>query len=183
MIIGLTGKNASGKGEVASYLKSKGFIYYSLSDVIRDEATKRRLSHSRENLIKLGNDLRQNNSPNFLAEQINLKIKESSSKGNAKNFVIDSIRSPHEAKELMKNESFTLVGVDSPIEIRFRRLLSRNRIGDAKTLQAFKQQEAKENTTNENSQQLDKTFKLSQKKISNNGPLQDLHKKIDELIS
>jgi len=40
VVIGLVGRNASGKGQVAEYLKSKGFIYYSLSDVIRNEASR-----------------------------------------------------------------------------------------------------------------------------------------------
>ena len=41
MLIGLTGRNAAGKGEVAEYLKNKSFYYYSLSDVIRDEIRSR----------------------------------------------------------------------------------------------------------------------------------------------
>jgi len=102
MIIGLTGKNASGKGEAANYLKSKGFVYYSLSDVIREEATKRGIGHSRDNLINLGNELRKKFGPDYLAKQINIKIKQQLKK--KKNFVIDSIRSPHEAKELIKNK-------------------------------------------------------------------------------
>ena len=66
MIIGLTGKNAGGKGEVANYFKTKYFIYYSLSDIIREEATKRGLEHSRDNLIKIGNELREKFAPNYL---------------------------------------------------------------------------------------------------------------------
>ena len=100
MIIGLTGKNASGKGEVADYLQKKGFIYYSLSDELREEATKRNLEHTRNNLINLGNELRQQHGPQYLAELINNKIK------NNKDFVIDSIRNPFEAEELMKNRNF-----------------------------------------------------------------------------
>ena len=69
MIIGLTGKNASGKGEAASYLKAKGFIYYSLSDELRKEATKKGLSHERETLISLGNILRKQNGPEYLAKK------------------------------------------------------------------------------------------------------------------
>ena len=49
MIIGLTGKNASGKGEVASYLQKKGFIYYSLSDELREEAKEKNIEPTREN--------------------------------------------------------------------------------------------------------------------------------------
>ena len=141
MIIGLTGKNASGKGEAANYLKTKGFIYYSLSDVIREEATKRNLEHSRDNLINLGNELRKKFGTSYLAKEINNKIKIQLNKNNSQNFVIDSIRSPYEAKELMKNKDFLLVGVDAPVELRFKRLLERNRLGDAKTLEEFKAQE------------------------------------------
>lgn len=183
MIIGLTGRNAAGKGETANHLKSKGFIYYSLSDVIREEATKRRLEHSRENLIKLGNELREKFGAEHLAKQINKKIKNTKKSFPNKNFfVIDSIRNPKEVKELMKNRDFALVGIDAPMESRFKRLVKRNRIGDAKTLEEFRQQEQKENLENDTNQQLDAVFKLADKAIINNGSLNDLHKKIDALL-
>jgi|TARA_Y100000310_G_scaffold136711_1_gene135561 dephospho-CoA kinase len=181
MIIGLTGKNASGKGEFANYLKTKGFVYFSLSDVVREEATKLGLEHSRDNLIKLGNELRQNHGSNYLAQKINNKIKEQL-KNNNKNFAIDSIRSPYEAKELMKNENFTLVGIEAPIKLRFERLRRRNRIGDAKTLEEFKRQEERENLNNAANQQLDETFKLAEKIIVNDRTFEELHKKIDSLL-
>lgn len=180
MIIGLTGKNAAGKGEAAEYMKTKGFVYYSLSDVIREEATKRSLDHSRDNLIKLGNELREKYGSSYLAQQINNKIKGQSDKNT--NFVIDSIRSPYEAQELMKNKDFTLVGIDAPVELRFKRLRERNRVGDAKTLEAFREQEQRENLNNASNQQLDATFKLSKKVIVNDGGLEELHKRIDGLL-
>ena len=45
MIIGVSGLNASGKGEFCRYLGSKGFIPFSLSDVIREELMEK---HARE---------------------------------------------------------------------------------------------------------------------------------------
>ena len=183
MIIGLTGKNASGKGEAANYLKSKGFVYYSLSDVLREDATKRGIEHSRDNLIKLGNKLRKEYGPDYLAKQINIKIKQQLKNRENQNFVIDSIRSPFEAKELMKNKGFALVGIKAPIELRFKRLLDRNRLGDAKTLEEFKKQEQRENLKNKTNQQLDATFKLAKKFIINDSTLKELHKKIDGLIN
>ena len=183
MIIGLTGKNASGKGEAANYLKSKGFIYHSLSDIIREEATKRDLEHSRDNLIDLGNELRTKHGPSYLAKQINNKIKQELIIKKNQNFVIDSIRSPFEAKELMKNKDFILVGIEAPIELRFKRLLDRNRLGDAKTLEEFKQQEERENLKNDTNQQLDTTFGMAKSAIFNDGSLEELHKKIDSLIN
>ncbi|MBI2101165.1 AAA family ATPase [Candidatus Woesearchaeota archaeon] len=182
MMIGLTGRNASGKGEAANYLKEKGFIYYSLSDVIREEATKSGLKHSRDNLIKLGNDLRAKFGAGYLAQQINKKIKQQLKNNKSQNFVIDSIRSPFEAKELMKNNGFVLVGIDAPIELRFKRLLERNRLGDAKALEDFKRQEQRENLKSDTNQQLDATFGIANKIIINNGSLEELHKKIDGLL-
>lgn len=182
MIIGLTGKNASGKGEVANYLKTKGFAYHSLSDVIREEATKRGIEHSRDNLINLGNGLRKKYGPNYLAKQVNIKIKLQLKKDKNQSFVIDSIRSPHEAKELAKNKSFILVGIDAQIELRFKRLLGRSRLGDAKTLKKFKQQEQRENLKSDANQQLDATLGMAKTVILNDGTLETLHKKIDDLL-
>ena len=82
----------------------------------------------------------------------------------------------------MKNKDFILVGIDAPIEIRFKRLKERNRVGDAKTLEEFKKQEQRENLNNATNQQLDETFKLAKKVIVNDGSLEELHKKIDDLI-
>ena len=183
MILGLTGKNASGKGEAANYLKAKGFGYYSLSDELREEATKRGLTHERETLISLGNILRKQNGPQYLAKKINEKIKNQLKNNDIQNFVVDSIRSPFEAKELMKNRDFLLLGIDAPIELRFEILRKRNMAGDAETLEEFKAQEEKENTKNENSQQLDATYRLSGKIIENSGSLENFHKKIDELVA
>ncbi|MBI2558063.1 AAA family ATPase [Candidatus Woesearchaeota archaeon] len=182
MIIGLTGKNAAGKGEAAKYIGTKGFVYFSLSDAVREEATKRNLEHSRDNLIKLGNELRKKYGADYLAKQVNGKIKQQLKINKNQNFVIDSIRSPYEAKELMKNRDFALVGIDARIEIRFKRLLDRNRLGDAKTLEDLKQQEQRENLKTDANQQLDRTFGMADKVIVNDGSLNDLYKKIDSLL-
>ena len=90
MLIGLTGRNAAGKGEVAKHLQAIGFQYYSLSDVIRDEIRDRRLEPTRENLIQTGNELRQKFGPSVLADRILERIDDD------KNYVIDSIRNPAE---------------------------------------------------------------------------------------
>ena len=40
MIIGVSGRNGAGKGEVVGYLADRSFYGLSLSDVIRDELEK-----------------------------------------------------------------------------------------------------------------------------------------------
>ena len=118
MIIGLTGKNAAGKGELAEYLKSKGFVYFSLSDALRDEATKQGLDHSRDVLIKLGTEMREKLGNGILASKINETIAELKNK----DIVVDSIRNPGEIEELRKNNNFILIGVHTDSKIRFERL-------------------------------------------------------------
>ena len=55
IVLGLTGKNASGKGTVAEVLKEHGFVYHSLSDSLRDELNLLGKKETRENLIEIGN--------------------------------------------------------------------------------------------------------------------------------
>ncbi|MBI2649882.1 AAA family ATPase, partial [Candidatus Woesearchaeota archaeon] len=152
MIIGLTGKNAAGKGELAKHLQLKCFAYFSLSDALREEADKRHLDHSRSTLINLGNELRKKFGNGILAKRINEKIKKA--KGSM-DFVIESIRNPGEIEELRKNKGFLLVGVVADQKIRFQRLLRRGRLGDATTLEEFKKQEDRENNDEASGQQLD----------------------------
>jgi len=59
MKLGLTGPSAAGKGEIAKILIAGGFCYISLSEIVREEARKRNIEMSRENLQNLGNSLRK----------------------------------------------------------------------------------------------------------------------------
>ena len=74
MIIGLTGKNGAGKGEVAKFLKERGLDCLSLSDVLREELAKRRKSVTRDNLVGLGNELRKKFGPGVLAQKTLEKV-------------------------------------------------------------------------------------------------------------
>ncbi len=176
MIIGLTGPNASGKGEAALYIKSKGFLYHSLSDVLRDEAIKRKIEPLRENLIRLGNELREEFGPSCLA----VRIKEELLK--KEDHVVDSIRNPEEIAELRKLDDFVLIGVNAPVKLRHERGLKRKRPGDAKTLEEFIKKEEKENKEEKNNQQLRKCLGMADVIIVNDSGLKEFRRKIDEAI-
>src|SRR5262245_6852700 len=125
MVIGLTGRNAAGKGEVAKYLQTKSFYYYSLSDAIRDELRSRKLDVNRESLIRTGNELRQAFGPSVLADRILQHIEAD------RNYVIDSIRNPAEVAAFRRaNTHFRLIKVDAPIQTRFERTVTRRRESD-----------------------------------------------------
>jgi len=178
MIIGLTGKNAAGKGEIAKHLQDKGFIYFSLSDALRDEATKQSLNHSRDVLIKLGTEMREKYGNGILAKRINEKIRQ-----NKGNFVVDSIRNPGEVEELKKNDGLILIGVDADVKIRFERLMKRKRAGDSQTFEEFMDHEKKENNNEGSGQQLDICLKMADKIISSNGAIEEANNDLDSYMN
>ena len=176
MVVGLTGPNASGKGEAANYLRSKGYIYHSLSDILREECRNSGIDPSRENLIKLGNKLRRKEGPSILARRVTEDLRE------AGNNIVDSIRNPAEVSELRRIKDFVLIGLDAPVEIRFKRSMRRKRPGDAHTLREFIKGEEKENKEDVENQQLKKCLELADVVIINDSTLTELHKKIDGAI-
>jgi dephospho-CoA kinase len=173
IIIGLTGRNAAGKTTAGEMLGTKGFSYLSLSDAIREEAKKRGLGAERENLIALGNKLRERHGPGALGE---LTVKRMQSD---RNYVVDSIRHPSEVEALKKAGSFTLFHIFAPLEARFERALARNRAGDARTLQEFIRQEEREfASSNVAAQQLLETERLANRVIENEGTLEEFSESI-----
>jgi dephospho-CoA kinase len=170
LVLGLTGPNASGKGEVAKYLGSFGFAYHSLSDVVRSEATRRGLAHTRDELIRVGVELRTAGGPGALARRILSRLS-----GRA---VVDSIRNPGEVATLRTLPRFLLLGVDAPQPLRFERSVRRGRVGDGATLEEFARKEAVENSTTEAGQQLVATLALSDLVVHNDGTLEELHRRV-----
>ena len=175
MIIGLTGPNASGKGEVARSLENKGFVYYSLSDIVREEATNRGLEISRENLISVGNSLRLEYGAGVLSKRVKEKVE-----GNC---VVDSIRNPSEVEELRLMPNFMLLGIDAPIEIRFQRACKRGRVGEGVTLEEFARKEDLENSKDPKAQQLKRCLKMADKLILNDGSIEVLQKRVMEVLN
>jgi dephospho-CoA kinase len=173
-VLGLTGSNAAGKGEVATYLRSRGFSVHSLSDVVREEAAARELPPEREHLIRIGNELREAGGPGALARRIVSRLGDKD--------VVDSIRNPVEVEVLRELPHFVLIGVAAHSETRFRRSIERGRPGDPGTIEEFRQREEQENTTDPNAQQLEATFRLADHVIENDGGLEDLHRAVDRLL-
>ena len=177
MIIGLTSFLGAGKTSVCDYLVKKGFIFYSLSDVIRDEIKSRGLEITRERLQDVGNELRKKFGNAVLAKKILKKLEP------GKTYVIDSIRNPAEIQELRKKKGFTLVFVDAPIKLRFERMKARKREKDPMTFEDFKKSEQRElESPDSANQQLLKCRDMAEFIITNDSTFETLYKKIDELL-
>jgi dephospho-CoA kinase len=175
LIIGLTGTNASGKGTIAEFLKSQGFSYYSLSDVIRNELKARKTEINRENLIEEGNKLRIKFGPSVLALRIIGQMEDS-------NTVIDSIRNVHEVKELRKLGNFILISVDAPVQTRFKRAKDRGRNESSSSLTEFEEMEKKELSQESEHQQIHRCMNMADIKIINDGTKEQMYDKITKII-
>lgn len=177
MIIGLTGRNGAGKTEVSEYLKSRGFEYHSLSDEIRAEARRKGCPISRETLIQTGNELREEFGPGVLAERILANLEPDH------NYVVDSIRNPYEVDVLRRRKDFALLAVEADQAVRFERSRSRGRENAPQTLEQFVAEEMRElESSNPASQQLNATRQKADVVIENNGTIEELHRKLDEVL-
>ena len=178
-IIGLTGTHGSGKGEVGKYLVQKGFKYYSCSDELREEAKKLNLPETRENLgIVIGDKLRKEFGKGVLGKRIYNQIL----KEKVELAVVDSLRLIEEVDELRKSKKFYLIYIDAPIETRYKRALERKRITDDLSLNEFKKIEDKERYGQNTLMKMEDCFKSAQFKLINDKGLNELHKKIDEIL-
>lgn len=150
MKIGVTGTFCAGKDTFAEYLIQQGYEHISLSDMIREECSSRGFAITRDNLQRIGNEMRGKEGAGILAKKAIAKMNPS------KNYVITSIRNPLEVKELAKSKNFTLVKIDAPIELRFKRILERGRKeNDPSTLEEFQESERREmESADENSQKI-----------------------------
>jgi dephospho-CoA kinase len=173
-IIGLTGTNGAGKGEAAAYLIGKGYTYYSLSDLVREELRNKEKEVTRNNLIKMGNELREKFGPDFLAKRVMEKVRDRA--------VIDSIRNPSEVEYLKKQKDFILLALDAPVKLRYERVRKRGRKESATTLEEFIEKEEEEMTGHEKGQQLQNCMEMADYTLINDGSLKDLHKKLEELL-
>ena len=181
MIIGLTGSLAAGKEVVSDFFKEKGFIYFSLSNEVRQVAKERGIELTRKNLQDIGNELRETKGIGVLAKRVLNKIKTNKSS----NFIIDGIRNPAEIDILKELNNFFLIAVDAPKEIRFERFVKRDRESDPKTWDGFLKVDARDKGEGESEtgQGVGRCMERADFTLSNNGTLEEIQNKISELYN
>ncbi len=173
-LIGLTGTNGSGKTEAAEFFQRMGFSRFSLSDEIREELRVRGETPSRDNMIRVGNELRERFGADILARRVMEKIS-----GRA---VVDSIRNPEEVRFLKGNRGFILLALDAPLELRYHRIKLRGRDESASTLEEFAAKEREEMAGTANGQRLKTCLEMADVLIINDGSLADLARKLEALL-
>ena len=177
MLVGLTGRNASGKTTVIEWFKARGFGVNSCSDSIRHWLRSNGREINRDNLIDGGRKLRAMGGPGILAEMLLDRI------GEGGNHAIDSIRTPAEVEALRKRDDFIMIEIRTSREVRWERLVARGRTGDAENFEQFVEQEESELVAHDESgQALIATAAMADVVIQNDGGVDELHGQLQALI-
>lgn len=138
IIIGVVGQIACGKGELKDYLVGGlGFTSFSLSSIVHDDLQKDGIKEiNRKILQDRGDELRRKFGDHILAKRAFTYLRRPNMIGYER-AIIEGIRNPGEIEYLKKLPHFILVGVKAKRELRFKRLLERNKVWDPKTWNEF----------------------------------------------
>lgn len=175
-IIILTGPIGCGKGTVARILKKHGYHVITMGNFVREEAEKRGIKGTRENLGKINLELTKKYGIDYFIQKAIKKIEEN----RWKKVVVDGIRRPVGVDLFREkfDDSVRVILIDAKPRIRFERMKKRRRVGFPRTYEIFKEQERREYEIFN----LSETFKKADVRITNNGTKEELEEKVEKLI-
>jgi len=130
----------AGKSTIADGLKPKGYDIINMGNIVREEAKKRNLEATRENLGKLMLELREKNGPGAIAELVKPQIESSISDV----ILIDGVRSNDEIQVLRKFGTVKLLAIHASTNTRFDFLQKRGRTDDPQTIEHFEERDNRE---------------------------------------
>ncbi len=174
-ILAFVGMPASGKSEASSVLRRKGITVINMGDVIREEVVRRGLEPTDANTGGVGTDLREKEGTDAVAIRCIPKIKDAN-----EDFIgIDGVRSVAEVERFKEafGDDFTLVSVDSPIELRFARVLARKRSDDMQDISALKIRDERELGWG-----MGEAMEIADIVVDNEGTLEEFREKIIGLL-
>jgi len=141
IVIGVTGMPGAGKATVREIVQKMGYPAVVMGDEVRDEAKRRKLKPTPENLGILMLKLREEEDPAAVAKRCIPKME----KAKGKVVVVEGIRSLREVEEFKRRfPNFTLIAIHASPETRFRRLFQRRRSDDPKGWETFMERDLRE---------------------------------------
>jgi len=172
-VLGITGLANAGKDTVAKYLKDKyEFDWFNFSDILVDEAKRKKIEPTKMNLSKLGDEYRKKHGMGGLAIGILEKI----NKSKKDKFVVTGFRSPEEVDYIRNNvDEFILIEVFTEPQIRWKR----RKESDPKTEDEFFDRDRRDKEL----KGLGKVIDLADDVIKNNSDFDKLYKQVDNIVN
>lgn len=178
-IIGITGTLGAGKGTIVDYLtRHHHFAHFSVRAYLSRIILSKGFTVNRDTLVATANELREANTPSFIAEELYREAKAS-----GKDCIIESIRTVGEVNALHSKGNFYLFAVDADQKLRYSRILERASETDKVSFETFVSNELREmNNTDPNKQNLAECMKLADFRFINNDGFDELYRKVDEVL-
>ena len=141
IVVGVAGMPGSGKATIRRMVERMGNVAVVMGDEVREEAIRRGLKPTPDNLGTLMLKLRKEEGPAVVAERCIPKIEEAKTKL----VIVDGIRSLREVEEFKRHfPNFSLIAIHTSPEARFRRLFRRRRSDDPKNWKTFMERDSRE---------------------------------------
>lgn len=171
-VLSICGLPGSGKTTAIKAIENLGIVV-SMGDIVRNEAKKRNMEPSGNNIGKIAKKLREEGGPAIIAEKCVELIKME----NEEVIIVDGVRSLSEVNVFRKFWKFPIIAVISHEEKRLKRLFERSRSDDPKSLEELKVRDKREIEFG-----LDKVLENADYIIQNNSSIKDLKKKTRKLV-
>jgi len=144
-LYGLSGTNGSGKDSVADFLvKNHGFLFVSVSDLLRKEAKNRGEAIEREVLRTISAEWRREHGLGVLVDKAVEFYKSQGGDDDYSGLVVASLRNPGEVKRIHELGG-EVIWIDADPKIRYDRIYIRQRTAeDDKTFEQFELEEKAE---------------------------------------
>jgi dephospho-CoA kinase len=141
LVVGLAGMPGAGKSVVVNVARADGYGVVVMGDEVREEARRRGLEPTPENLGRIMLELRRLEGETAIAKRCVPKIL---TKAEGK-VIVDGIRSLAEVEEFKRHfPKFALIAVHASPETRFKRLFHRQRSDDPKNWEIFHERDMRE---------------------------------------
>lgn len=177
IIVGITGTLGAGKGTVAEYLVSKGFVSFSVRAFLIEEIEKRGLPVNRDSMVTVANELRSAHGASYILDTLFERALNSQ-----KDAVIESVRTVGEVQSLRRKGMY-LLAVDADPKVRYGRVQLRKSVTDDVSFEKFVSDEARESEGDDPSKQnLKHAVALSDFTLNNDGTLDALHAQVDHVL-
>lgn len=117
LVIGLSGRIATGKTTAARWIEDRGFAYTRFSLVIDEEITRRGLPLDRATRQAIGFEIHRDRGQAWLCEQALRRV------GDARQIVVDGLRWPQDRAYMVERfgNSFVHLHLTAPLEVRMAR--------------------------------------------------------------